>query len=194
MDNMYYFEVPYTCTCEKCGKSFGGIIKRGPLQIGSNVLSTGLQAGVNSAEMRLSKRLIEGDIENRTAKYFTADNKATCPDCNARQSWLPINQPKKPSHVGSYIAALIFFPLIAMAIWGICFFDDVVPFIILNAIAVFLGIFLPYRSHKKHKEEEMKEYETSNKEYLDYVENIKGIEKRNKPEIDWNQAKHIPIK
>ena len=113
MDNMYYFEVPFETKCEKCGKTYSGIIKRGPLQIGSNVLSTGLQGTMNVAEMKLSKRLIEGDIENRTHKYFTVENSGKCPHCNSVQSWYPMAKPSKPSSIGLYIAALICFPLLA---------------------------------------------------------------------------------
>ena len=108
MNNMYYFEVPFTCKCEKCGKEMSGIIKRGPLQVGGNVLSTGLQTGVYNAEMKFSKKLIESDIENGTAKSFTA-SLYTCTSCGARQSWFPMAKPKKPSYISLYIAGLIFF-------------------------------------------------------------------------------------
>lgn len=192
MDNMYYFEVPYTCECEECGNKMSGIIKRGPLQIGSNVLTTGMQMGINSAEMRLSKRIIESNLENGTGNGFIA-SQYICPKCNARQSWKPVMKPKKPSHIGSYILSLIFFPLVGMGIWGICFFDAVIPFIILVTLGALVGFYLPYRSQKKHKVSEMEEYNKSYKEYEEFTEQMKNRKTHNKPEIDWNQAKHVPI-
>ena len=192
MSNMYYFEVPYTCTCEVCGKKFDGIIKRGPLQIGSSVLSTGMQAGVNSTEMKFSKSLIESDINSGRKRYFTTDNNSKCLYCNSRQSWDPITPPVKPSYIGLYIAALIFFPLIAMAIWAIFFFDAIIPFVVLEGIAVFFAIYLPYRSQKKNLKGEMEQYEKLNKEYVACKEEIKNRKTHNKPEIDWSKAVHIP--
>ena len=81
-----------------------------------------------------------------------------------------------------------------MLIWGIFFFDDVIPFAILMALSVFLGIFLPYRSQKKNKNEEQKLYDKLMKEYNEYLNNMKKIKKQNKPEIEWKEAKHVPLK
>ena len=193
MSNMCYFEVPYTCKCEKCGKEMSGTIRRGPLQVGGKVLSTGLQAGVNSAEMKFSKKLIESDIENGTAKSFTA-SLHTCTSCGARQSWVPMAKPKKPSYISLYIAGLIVFPLISLLIWAIGFFDKIVPFIILMAIGVFLGIFLPYYYQKKYKSKEMERYKELLFEYDKYKEDMKDRTTHNKPEINWSLARQIPIK
>lgn len=192
MNNMYYFEVPYTCNCEVCGKQFSGTIKRGPLQIGSNVLSTGMQAGMNSAEMKLSKRLIEGDIANGTSKYFTA-SLYNCPSCTARQSWIPMVKPKKPSYISLYIAGVVGFSLLALLIWAIFFFDNPIIFAILMSLAIFFGIFLPYRSQKKNKTEERRGYEEDCEKYLKYVEDMKNRKVHNKPEINWSLARHTPV-
>ena len=194
MNNMYYFEVPYSCTCESCGKKFKGIIKRGPLQIGGSVLTTGMNVAMNSAEMKLSKRLIENDLEDGTTTSFFVDNDAKCPYCKLRQSWYPMMKPKKGSYIGLYIFSIIGFGLLGMLIWGIFFFDDVIPFAILMALSVFLGIFLPYRSQKKNKNEEQKLYDKLMKEYNEYLNNMKKIKKQNKPEIEWKEAKHVPLK
>ena len=194
MNNMYYYEVPFEVKCEKCGKKYHGIIKRGPLQIGGSVLSTGLQAGVNSAEMKLSKKLIEGDLENGTHKYFSVEKSAKCPHCDSMQSWYPLNPPSKPSHIGVYIITLITFPLLAMLIWAIFFFDDVIPFAILMSLAVILALFVSIRSSKKHKEEEKELFKKLTKEYENYLSDMEKIKDHNKPEINFKEAKHIPLK
>ena len=192
MENMYFFEVPYMCKCEECGNEISGIIKRGPLQVGSNILTTGMQVAMNSAEMKLSKRIIENALENETGNGFSA-SEYICPKCNARQSWKPMTKPKKPSHIGSYILSLIFFPLVGMGIWGIFFFDAIIPFILLVTIGAFIGFFLPYRSHKKHKAQELEEYNKLTKEYEEYIEQMKNRKTHNKPEIEWEKAKFVPI-
>ena len=191
---MYYFEVPYSCTCESCGKKFNGIIKRGPLQIGGNVLSTGMNVAMNSAEMKFSKRLIEREIEDGTSRSFIVDDDAKCPHCNSRQSWYFIAKPKKNSHIGLYIFGIIGFSLLGLLIWGIFFFDDVIPFAILMAISVFLGIFLPFRSQKKNKDKDQKLYDKLLKEYNEYIVHNQNIKKQNKPEIEWMEARHTPLK
>ena len=193
MGNMYFYEVPYTCECEVCGKKISGVIKRGPLQIGSGALPSDMQVGVNNSEMKLSKRLIERDLENNTAKSFTASNDI-CPHCKERQSWVPIMEPKKPSYISLYVAGIIFFPLIFLAIWAIFFFDKIIPFIILMIIGLFLGIYLPYRSQKKNKSKEMDTYNKLIKEYNDFMKSMEKRKKHNKPKIDWDLAKHTPIK
>lgn len=192
MSNLYYFEVPYICKCEKCGKQMSGIIKRGPLQIGSNVLSTGLQVGVNNAEMKFSKKLIESDIANGTAKQFTA-SLHTCPGCGTRQSWIPMMEPKKPSYIGLYIAGVIAFTLLALLIWAIFFFDSTLVFAILTGGAVLLGIYLPFRYQKKSKAEEYRRFEEETKKYLEFVEDMKHRNVHNKPEINWSLARHTPV-
>ena len=193
MDNMYFFEVPFTCICEDCKKDFGGIIKRGPLQIGSSILSTGLQEGMNSAEKKLSKTLIEGDLANGTRKYFTVENDGKCPHCNIRQSWYSMAEPKKSLGIGLYVLALIVFPLLGMLLWGIIFFDAILPFVIIMTLSVFLAIFLPYRFNKKHKKEELELYEQQKQDYQAYLEVMKNKTEHNKPQIDWDKARYVPV-
>ena len=192
MSNMYIFKVPYTCKCEKCEKEISGMIERGPLQIGSGVLSTGLQTGMYNSEMKFSKKLIESDLENGTTKYFKVSPEK-CPSCGTRQTWYPMAKPKKPSYIGLYIAGLVFFPLIFAGIWAIFFFDKLIPFIILMTIGIFLGFFLPYRSQKKNKAKEMETYKKLLDEYEKYKESEKNAIIRHKPDINWDLARQVPI-
>ena len=70
----------------------------------------------------------------------------------------------------------------------------IVPFIILMAIGVFLGIFLPYYYQKKYKSKEMERYKELLIEYDKYKEDMKDRTTHNKPEINWSLARQIPIK
>ena len=46
MGKHYYYEVDYRCDCEACGKQFGGVIRRGPLEYAGGVIPTGLFTGI----------------------------------------------------------------------------------------------------------------------------------------------------
>ena len=192
MSNTYMFEVPFTCKCEACGAQMTGIIKRGPLIVGSNILSSGMQTGAEIAEMKLAKSIVEGNLENRTGNGFSADT--ACPECGVMQSWKPVHEPKKSSYVGMYILCLIVFPLLAMLVWAIAFFDAFIPFLISMIIGVGLGIFLPLRSQLKHREGDKIEYEKALKEYKAYQDGLSKIKAESTPELDWSQARFVPVK
>ena len=191
MNNMYWFEVPYTCNCEACGARMSGVIRRGPLEVGGAVLSTGMQAGMKIAEMKLAKSIIERNLENREGLGFIADT--ACPECGILQSWKPVQKPGKSSYVGLYIFSLIGLSLLAMLVWAIFFFDAVVPFIICMTLGVGLGIFLPLRSQLKNREKDKQEYEKAMKEYEAYQAELVKIKTKNTPEVDWSQAKFVPV-
>ena len=89
---------------------------------------------------------------------------------------------------------LIIFPLLAMLVWAIAFFDAFIPFLICMAIGVGLGIFLPLRSHLKHREGDKREYEKALKEYKAYQDGLSKIKAESAPELDWSQARFVPVK
>ena len=192
MGKHYYYEVDYKCTCEVCGKEFQGVLKRGPLEYAGGIIPTGMTEMVDAADMVLSKKLIQSAIDGSGNQPFMATNADKCPSCGARQSWYPLAEPKKPGGIVSYIIAAVVGALLGMAVWGIAFFDAVIPFILRLAIGGGLGIFLVNRYRQKHGGEDAKLYEELKKNYDEYVASLKTRTTENKPEIMWDTARRNP--
>ena len=192
MGKHYYFEVDYKCTCEVCGSEFHGIMKRGPLEYNGGVLPAVMAVTMDAADMKLSKKLIESAVEGNGTQPYIAEKADKCPICGARQSWYPIAEPRKPGGIGGYIAAAIVGALLGMLVWGIAFFDAVIPFILCLAVGGGLGIFLVHRYRAKHGGEEAKMYNEMKKQYEDYTASLKTRTVKNKPEILWDSARRNP--
>ena len=97
MGKHYYYEVDYRCTCEVCGKTIGGVIRRGPLEYNKGgILPTGMDSAFDAADIALCRKAIRNAVERSDNPYLAASNADHCPHCGARQSWLPLKQPQKP--------------------------------------------------------------------------------------------------
>lgn len=192
MGKHYFYEVDYHCTCEVCGNQIQGVIKRGPLEYAGGVIPIGIGAALDAADMKLSKKLIESAVEGNGTQPYIAEKADKCPICGARQSWYPIAEPRKPGGIGGYIAAAIVGALLGMLVWGIAFFDAVIPFILCLAVGGGLGIFLVHCYRAKHGGEEAKMYNELKKQYEDYTASLKTRTVKNKPEILWDSARRNP--
>lgn len=192
MGKHYYFEVDYKCTCEVCGNEIHGIMKRGPLEYGGGVLPTVMAVAIDAADMKLSQKLIESAVEGTGNQPYIAEKADTCPICGARQSWYPMAEPKKPGGIGGYIVAAVVGALIGMLVWGIAFFDAVIPFILCLAMGGGLGIFLVHLDRAKHGDEDAEMYDEMKKQYEEYIASLKTRTVKNKPEILWDTARRNP--
>lgn len=189
MGKHYFYEVDYRCDCEVCGKSFAGVIKRGPLEYAGGIIPSGVGETIDEADMKLSKKLIQDRIDGTGNQGFMSD---LCPYCGARQSWSPMGKPSKPGGIGGYIAAGIAGMVLGLFIWLLFFFDDVLPFVILLGMGCLIGVFLVYNGRKKHGSDEMNTYLELKKEYDAYMESLASRKSKNKPEILWDTARRKP--
>ena len=130
MGKHYYYEVDYRCDCEACGKQFGGVIRRGPLEYAGGVIPTGIGAAVDAADMQLSRKLIQSRIDGTGNQPFEAVNADHCPYCGARQSWYPMGRPVKPGGIGGYLAAGAAGMVLGLIIWLLIFTIGHVPGIV----------------------------------------------------------------
>ncbi len=192
MGKHYFYEVDYRCSCEVCGKQFSGVIRRGPLEYTGGVIPTGIAAAIDSADMQLSKKLIQSKIDGTGNQGFEANNADHCPHCGARQSWYPMARPAKPGGIGSYLIAAPAGMVLGLFIWLLFFFDDVIPFVFLLLCGGLFGVFLVYRSYQKHGQEELEMYQKLKREYDTYQESLATRSTHYKPEVLWDTARRNP--
>lgn len=111
MEAQRYYLVRFRTTCEECGHSFQGIFYRkvpendtSPL---SSVLPSQLNAAAESIDAKNTRKWLDTRLREHRWSEVSGGGAFTgvsyympfghsCPHCGARQSWDPMQEPKKP--------------------------------------------------------------------------------------------------
>ena len=189
MARHYYYQVDYCCDCEVCGKRFSGVMQRGPLEYGSDILSTGLNQTVAAADMSLSRKLIQNAIDGTGNQPYSVTNDAACPFCGARQSWYPVREPKKATGIGCLILMAIMGACLGLLIWVIFLFDYDLAGIICLLLGIAAAVIPMARYNKRHKGEEAELYARQKKEYDEFTASLARRALCRKPDIFWHTAR-----